>query len=150
MADEEKRAARAAGVPQYIRLKCVSEFLLQTGRNLGDSHTDSRRMERPPPRDSGSRVRSAFDTISADRPSDLPPPPRLVGIEAGADPRLQAQLQRLVDRRQICRRTRDFEEADALRRECNTRQVRVDDGMLTWYGPNHTGGTVRNPDPRQF
>lgn len=141
MSDEEQRAARSAGVPEYILRKCCAEVLLQTGLDLTVPRSDSCRSQRPALADAPARDSSVFDSISAARP-------RCVGLAAGANPRLQAELQKLVDRRQICRRLRDFVTADRLRLECATRQVRVDDDSLTWYGPGHTGGDVNNPDPR--
>ena len=142
MSDDERRVARSAGVPEYILRKCCAEVLLQTGLDLAAPRSDSCRPHRPALTSVPTRDASVFDNITADRP-------RLVGLAAGADPRLQAELQRLVDHRQRCRRLRDFVTADQLRHECTRRQVRVDDNSLFWYGPGRTEGDINNPDPRE-
>jgi len=66
------------------------------------------------------------------------------GNASGVDQQAQVVIQALVDKRQFCRRTRDFEEADRIRDQLKHMQVVVSDGELAWKGPGGTSGSVDN------
>lgn len=53
-------------------------------------------------------------------------------------------IQSLVDRRQICRHTREYDKADEIRAQLRDMHVNVDDLELTWNAPGGLRGTVDN------
>jgi len=66
------------------------------------------------------------------------------GMAGGFDEQTLVIIQALVDKRQFCRRSRDFDEADRIRDQLKAMQVSVTDAELAWRGPGGLSGAVDN------
>merc|ERR1711964_340857 len=71
------------------------------------------------------------------------PPSQAGGGRGGSGGSERDRIQKLVDKRQECRRVREFDRADSIRNDLRDMGVTVDDTNLTWWGHDGHEGTVK-------